>query len=107
MIIEKKNHVVEKKEKKIKELCDEIERRKFIEAKVQKYVKGIITQNEKCKDLLKSIAKNTGGSNGKEINKINEFLNDIESKEFDENEGESTENENNDDEEESIDEQNQ
>jgi hypothetical protein len=49
---------------------------------------------------LKKIAKNTGGSNGKEINKINEFLNDIESKEFDENEGESTENENNEDEEE-------
>jgi hypothetical protein len=34
MIIEKKNHAVEKKEKKIKELSDEIERRKFIEAKV-------------------------------------------------------------------------
>lgn len=57
--------MIEKKEKKNKELEDEIERRKFIESKVQKYVKGIITQNDKCKELLKNIAKN--GSNGKDF----------------------------------------
>jgi len=31
-----------KKDKKIKSLQDEIERRQFIEGKVQKYVKGLI-----------------------------------------------------------------
>jgi len=40
--LEKKNKVIEKKEKEIEKLQEEIERRRFLEEKVQKYVKGLI-----------------------------------------------------------------
>jgi len=41
----KKDSVIKKKESKIKSLLEEIERRKFIESKVQRYVKGLISKN--------------------------------------------------------------
>jgi hypothetical protein len=41
----KKDAVIKKKDAKIKSLAEEIERRKFIESKVQRYVKGLITKN--------------------------------------------------------------
>ena len=48
----KKDSVIKKKDTKIKSLTEEIERRKFIESKVQRYVKGLITKNQRHSDFL-------------------------------------------------------
>lgn len=41
----KKDALIKKKDAKLKALADEIERRRFIESKVQRYVKGLISKN--------------------------------------------------------------
>jgi hypothetical protein len=41
----KKDAIIKKKDAKLKSLADEIERRRFIESKVQRYVKGLISKN--------------------------------------------------------------
>jgi len=41
-----------KKEGKLKEMQDEIERRKFLEKKVQKYVKSMIKKSEEMENKL-------------------------------------------------------
>ena len=41
-----------KMQQKMKEMTEEIERRKFLESKVQTYVRGLIDQNEKCKQFI-------------------------------------------------------
>jgi hypothetical protein len=41
----KKDAIIKKKDAKLKALADEIERRRFIESKVQRYVKGLISKN--------------------------------------------------------------
>ena len=51
----KKDQQLVKREKKIKLQSDEIERRKFIEAKVQKYVKGLIGQNQRHVTFLERL----------------------------------------------------
>jgi hypothetical protein len=48
----KKDAAIKKKDAKIKSLSEEIERRKFIESKVQRYVKGLISKNQRHSDFL-------------------------------------------------------
>ena len=42
---------------KVREQQEEIERRKYLEAKVQTYVRQLIGQNEKCKLFINRVAK--------------------------------------------------
>ena len=46
-----------KLEAKVKQLEYEVDRRKFVEAKVQTYVRSLIDQNEKCKAYIEGLAK--------------------------------------------------
>ena len=48
----KKDSVIKKKDTKIKSLTEEIDRRKFIESKVQRYVKGLINKNQRHSEFL-------------------------------------------------------
>lgn len=48
----------EKLKQQVSKLRDEIERRKFLEAKVQKYVKVLIEQNQKSKRFIKENCAN-------------------------------------------------
>eukprot|EP00347_Sterkiella_histriomuscorum_P014967 403358818 len=94
-IIDKKDLQISKKDKKIKKLHEEIERRQFLETKVQKYVKGLITKNQKCTEFLQDLSESYQSHNRlKDKQAIDGFLKKLENKEYDENEGESTENEN-------------
>ena len=65
------------KDAKIKVLQEEIERRKFMEAKVQTYVRSLIEQNEKCKTFIREI----------KTDEAREFLHNIETSQFDEHDG--------------------
>jgi len=40
--LSKRDSIIAKKDKQVKQLQDEIDRRKYLEAKVQSYVKGLI-----------------------------------------------------------------
>lgn len=55
---------------------------------MQKYVKGLISQNQRCVAFIQQLKENQPAQS-----KIEEFLRNINNKEYDENEGESTENE--------------
>lgn len=89
----REQHLV-KKDKKIKSLQDEIERRQFIEAKVQKYVKGLIGQNQRFLGFLEQL-KSDACSVTDMRRQIEDFQRIIETNEGgEENDGgESTENE--------------
>ena len=50
-----KETTVALKDAKIKMLSEDVERRKFMEAKVQTYVRSLIDQNEKCKTFIKEL----------------------------------------------------
>ena len=52
--MEQKDEIIQKKLAIIQEQKEEIERRQFVEKKVQTYVKSLCDQNEKCKDFLKN-----------------------------------------------------
>ena len=52
-----KDSKMTKLQSKVKEQQEEIERRKYLEAKVQTYVRGLIDQNEKCKRFINQVAK--------------------------------------------------
>ena len=82
-----------RKNKEIDGLKIEIDRQKFLEKNVKKHVSGLVRQNEKCKTFIQSLLS----SMPSEGNKIREFLGNIECRDFDEVEGESTENEGNED----------
>ncbi|CDW85846.1 UNKNOWN [Stylonychia lemnae] len=86
--IDRKDQIIIKKDKKIKVLNEEIERRQFLESKVQKYVRGLIAQNQKCNEFIESLLSTSYNKK-----QIEDFLREIKNKDFDENEGESTENE--------------
>jgi len=64
--------LIKKRDAKIKSLNDEIERRKFIESKVQRYVKGLIVKNQRYSEFLIKVAS---GNKGAEVIKrqIEEF----------------------------------
>lgn len=62
-----------------------------MEAKVQRYVKGLISQNEKCREYLKSLMM---APPAKLEDSVLSFLKRLEVSVYDEDEGESTENEN-------------
>ena len=64
----KKDQRVAKLDTKVKSLEEEIERRRFIEGKVQTYVRSLIDQNEKCKNFIKSA----------EVDGKDQFLHDLE-----------------------------
>lgn len=52
--------MIQKRDNKIKSLNEEIERRRFIEAKVQKYVKGLINKNKRFSGFLDQIKSSAG-----------------------------------------------
>lgn len=62
-----------------------------MEAKVQRYVKGLISQNGKCREYLKSLMMTPPAKLG---DTVLSFLKRLDVSECDEDEGESTENEN-------------
>lgn len=47
-----RDNTTAKLELKVKSLDEEVERRKFLDAKVQTYVRSLIAQNEKCKTFI-------------------------------------------------------
>lgn len=51
-----KDTKVAKMETKLQNLEEEIDRRKFLESKVQTYVRSLIDQNEKCKNFIRTVA---------------------------------------------------
>ena len=61
--------MIKQKSQKIKSLTDEIERRKFMETKVQTYVKSLCMQNQKCKDFISEMKVR---NNTKEL--VNNFI---------------------------------
>lgn len=69
-----KESVIDNKDKKIKQLKEEIERRQFLEKKVQKYVKGIISQNQKYTEFLEKLKSQSNDSDLK--NQIDKFISD-------------------------------
>ena len=83
---------VAKLEAQVKQLTEEVDRRKFLEAKVQTYVRSLIDQNEKCKSYIRGLYD---GENGQQARK---FLQGLEMNLYDEHDGQSTENEEGDDE---------
>ena len=85
-----KETTVALKDAKIKMLSEDVERRKFMEAKVQTYVRSLIDQNEKCKTFIKEL-QGQGDNNVGE--KAREFMHQLETSQFDEHDGQSTENE--------------
>ncbi len=69
-------------------LKEEINRRKFLENKVQKYVKSLITKNESLANFIKDLI-----STEPQIEvKVKEFMRQAQGREHLENEGESTDN---------------
>ena len=57
-----KDTAIAKADAKVKMLHEEVERRKFMDAKVQTYVRSLIEQNEKCKTFIRGVDKETGQS---------------------------------------------
>ena len=51
----KKDQQIAKGEKHICKLKEEIDRRKFVESRVQKYVKGLINQNQRYTTFLEKL----------------------------------------------------
>ena len=47
---------MKKMEVKLKQMSEDIERRKFLETKVQTYVRSLIMQNERCKEFIASLS---------------------------------------------------
>ena len=56
-------------------MTSEIERRKFLEKKVQVYVKSLILQNQKAKDYLENLADS---SQETQKSKVTKFLTELE-----------------------------
>ena len=89
-----------KLEGRVKQLSEEVDRRKFLEAKVQTYVRSLIDQNEKCKSFIRSlVASSSKDLKENEIshsligNRAQKFLHQLETSQFDEHDGQSTESE--------------
>jgi len=55
-----RDKTVTKLKLKVKSLTEEIERRKFLEAKVQTYVRSLIDQNERCKAFIRDLVASDG-----------------------------------------------
>ena len=83
-----KDKTVGKLEARVKQMEEEIERRKFVEAKVQTYVRSLIDQNEKCKTYIRAQTNEQGDQSAKAAS----FLHALETNQFDEHDGQSTEN---------------
>ena len=77
---------------KVQNLEEEIDRRKFLEAKVQTYVRSLIDQNEKCKNFIRTVAP-SAAENGDLTQKAKTFLHELDTNPYDEHDGQSTENE--------------
>ena len=60
---------------KVDQMTSEIERRKFLEKKVQVYVKSLILQNQKAKDYLENLADS---SQETQKSKVTKFLTELE-----------------------------
>ena len=60
---------------KVNQMTSEIERRKFLEKKVQVYVKSLILQNQKAKEYLENWANS---SEEPQKSKIANFLTELE-----------------------------
>ena len=91
-----RDKTVTKLQLKVKSLTEEIERRKFIESKVQTYVRSLIDQNEKCKAFIRDLVASDSDDDVQE--KARNLLHAIETSQFDEHDGQSTENDENDEE---------
>ena len=65
-------------------LNEEVERRKFMEAKVQTYVRSLIEQNEKCKTFIRGINNTTTDG---VVDKARDFMHKLETSQFDEHDG--------------------
>lgn len=78
-------------------LQEEVDRRKFMEAKVQTYVRSLIEQNGKCKAFIQEQVIITKSTNDPELaEKAREFMLQLERSQFDEHDGQSTENDDDD-----------
>lgn len=53
----KRDQQIAKRDKRIKTLTEEIERRQFVEAKVQRYVKGLIGQNRRQTEFMEGLRR--------------------------------------------------
>lgn len=94
-----KDTKVAKMETKLQNLEEEIDRRKFLESKVQTYVRSLIDQNEKCKNFIRTVAP-AAAEQGDLPQKAKVFLHDLDTSPYDEHDGQSTENEEEEDDEE-------
>ena len=79
-----KDTAIAKADAKVKMLNEEVERRKFMEAKVQTYVRSLIEQNEKCKTFIRGINNTTTDG---VVDKARDFMHKLETSQFDEHDG--------------------